>query len=190
MRPADNPFAAERIDALRFRPQGPSWPELLARLEGLRYRAAIVGPEGSGKTTLLEELHRRLTPAARLLRLRRRGRPVAEALAAAEAAGRSGEILLVDSAEVLGPVAWLRLRRRARGARGLVVTVHRPGRLPTLLRCRTSPELLEELAAELAPGLTVPAGLDELWRRHRGDLRRCLRELYDQVARESATIGP
>lgn len=186
LRPADNPFAAHRIDDLDFRPQTTSWDELLARLARLSNRAAIVGPEGAGKTTLLEQLSGRLEEPSHLVHLGSRRQPLAIALAAADAAAAHHEVLLVDAAESLGPLAWWRLRARARRAAGLVVTLHRPGRLPTLVTCRTSPALLAELVAELAPagGWASDIDLAEVWCRHRGDLRRCLRELYHHAGQQ------
>jgi hypothetical protein len=61
----------------------------------------------------------------------------------------------------------------------VIATSHRPGRLPLLRRHRTSPALLAELVAELDP-----AGHDAeaLWRDHGGNLRECLRALYDRRA--------
>lgn len=186
LRPADNPFAAHRLDALRFRPQGVSWSDLLARLEALSFRAAIVGPEGAGKTALLEKLADRLGIPARTVRLGpvSRAAVTTAALAAAGLAVAHGEVLLVDSGELLGPVAWRRLLHRARHAPGLVATMHRPGRLPTLVTCRTSPQLLQELVCELAPDLVdhLAPLLPALHERHRGNLRECLLELYDTAA--------
>jgi predicted AAA+ superfamily ATPase len=60
MRARDNPFAVQRVLAIRYRLSGVTWEELLARLAALRFRAAIVGPHGHGKTTLLEDLGERL----------------------------------------------------------------------------------------------------------------------------------
>ncbi len=186
VRPADNPFAAHRLDALPFHPQGVTWPELLTRLETLSFRAAIVGPEGSGKTALLEQLPGRLGLPARTVRLVPACRAVlmAAVLDAADRAAANDELLLVDSGELLGPVAWRRLRGRTRGTRGLVATLHRPGRLPTLITCRTSPELLLDLARQLAPGLAdqLDPLLPALYERHGGNLRDCLLELYDLAA--------
>ena len=71
------------------------------------------------------------------------------------------------------------MRFRTRRAGGLVITSHRPGLLPTLFECETSPELLAGIVGELA-GSEVEAG--ELWARHRGNVRDALRELYDQWA--------
>ena len=55
-RPADNPFASHRIEALPYRGLAVSGGGLGSRVDELGGRAAIVGPKGSGKTTLLEEL--------------------------------------------------------------------------------------------------------------------------------------
>ena len=56
MRARENPFRMDRLEQVRYRPQGTTWGAILARLEALRWRAAVVGPEGSGKTTFLEDL--------------------------------------------------------------------------------------------------------------------------------------
>ena len=57
MRPRDNPFTADRLEALPFRlPGGLTWDALLDRCAAAKWRGAIVGPHGSGKTTLLEQL--------------------------------------------------------------------------------------------------------------------------------------
>lgn len=192
VRARDNPFAAHRLEALAYRlPAGTSWDDLLERFDHLDRRAALVGPEGRGKTTLLEQLGARLEARGSRLRrviLRRgerrltgrgRRRPVG--------AVAPGDLLLVDGAQELGPWSWRRLRWAARSAGGLLVTSHRPGRLPTLLRCRSSPRLLEELVAELlgeepgGPGAGFP-DCRGLHRRHRGNLRHALQELYDRWA--------
>jgi hypothetical protein len=186
MRARDNPFAVQRLGALAYRLDGMSWEALLARFAALGCRAALVGPEGRGKTTLLEELGRRLQAAGwrpRTLVLQRGERRLAAA--ARErllAALGPTDLLLVDGAQELSPLAWHRLRRHSRAAGGLLITSHREGMLPTLVTCRTSPELLAALLAELAPrplGLPPPA---ELFARHHGNLRAALLEAYDRCA--------
>jgi hypothetical protein len=189
MRAADNAFASHRVEAVRYRLPG-GWDALVDRLAALGHRAAVVGGHGSGKTSLLEALGPRL--AARGFELRRvrlsRERP---ALAPADeqrllaGAGRR-HLLVVDGAEQLGRTGWRRLVRGARAAGGLVVTGHRRGPLPTLIECTTSPELLAGIVDELladapspGPGPPDPAAL---WRRHRGNLRHALAELYDRWA--------
>jgi hypothetical protein len=187
LRARDNPFSTDRVLAVRYRLPEAGWDELLARLAGLRYRAALVGPQGAGKTTLLEDLAPRLAARgfrAHLVRLREGERR----LPAGERAlpGRLGprDLVLLDGADALVRPAWLALRLRTRAAGGLVVTSHRPGLLPTLHECATSPGLLAGIVRDL---LDAGAGaapcrreaLDGLFSRHGGNLRDALRELYD-----------
>jgi hypothetical protein len=183
MRARDNPFAADRVLSIRYEfPEGQAGT-LLARLERLRYRAAIVGPHGTGKTTLLEDLE---TPLARLgfrvthLRLdAAHPRFPRECLAATIDAG---DLVCLDGAEQLGRVAWMMFRWRTRRAGGVLVTSHRQGFLPTLVECATSPELLDGIVSRLAPptgGVRLPA---DLFARHHGNLRDALREMYDVYA--------
>lgn len=179
MRARDNPFASHRVEALPYRlPEGLTWDELLARLAALRFRAALVGPHGRGKTTLLEELARRLTARGfrvRTVTLRQDERRIdwkrLRGLGAED-------VLLLDGAELLGRIAWLRVRFRCRRAGGLIVTSHRPGLLPTLLECTTSPELLADLVRELT-GEELEVG--ELFARHGGNVRMAFWEMYDRA---------
>ena len=176
MKARDNPFAADRVLQLRYRLRETTWDELLAQLAARNYRAAIVGPQGTGKTTLLEDLAEQLT---------RRGLQVRQCRAPELPADFTGvDVILVDSAEVLTRLAWWRLRWRTRG-RGLVITAHRAGRLPTLRWCATDAGLLGELLAELVP--TLPATqrsalADELHNAHAGNVRAALRDCYDRWA--------
>lgn len=187
MRARDNPFAVQRLGALAYRLDGIGWETLLARFAALGCRAALVGPEGRGKTTLLEELGRRLQAQGWRPRevVLRRGQRRLSADARRRFLSSLGppDLLLVDGAQELSPLAWRRLRRDSRAAGGLLITSHREGLLPTLFTCRTSPELLAALLAELAPG---PLGLPppaELFARHDGNLRAALLEAYDRCAR-------
>jgi hypothetical protein len=185
MRARENPFRAECVLSLPYRLAGTTWEALLDRLEALHLRAAIVGPEGSGKTTLQEELELRLRErgaSTRWLRLCRENRPDAARLTRQLFdAARPGDVLFVDGAEQLSAWAWRRFARRAGGQRGLIITTHRAGRLPTLIECGTSPELLQALVDELLleSDASARGDLTELFHRHRGNLRSCLRELYD-----------
>lgn len=188
MKPHQNPFRVERIDALAFRPQGASWSELLVRLEALRHRAAIVGADGTGKTTFLADLARRLPlagwrPVTRVLKPDSTRGEVRDAIEVARTAGVK-DVLLVDGADHLKRLDWWRLARAARRAGGLVIASHRTGLLPTLIETRTSAELLAELVRELAPGLAdrLEPELAGLLARHHGNVRDTLRALYDQAA--------
>ena len=156
---ASNPFRASRILAFRYRFLDSDWDALIARLEALGMRAAIVGPEGSGKTTLLEDLGERLRAAGRRVRL-------------------------LDGAERLPRREWRQLLRGAREDEGLVVTAHREGLLPTLLQTRTTPEILDAAVLSASGQTCASFGVSsqELWTRHRGNIRTALRELYDRCA--------
>jgi hypothetical protein len=178
VRARDNPFASGRVESLRYRlPEGVTWDGLLHRLAALRFRAALVGPHGHGKTTLLEELAPRLTARGfrvRTVTLRQDERRVN--WARFRSLGPD-DILFLDGAELLGRLAWLRVRFHCRRAGGLIVTSHRPGLLPTLLECKTTPELLAGLVRELT-GEELETG--ELFARHGGNLRLAFWEMYDR----------
>jgi hypothetical protein len=185
-----NPFRAERVEALRYRLDAAGWQTLLDRLAALGHRGAIVGPCGSGKTTLLEELRDRCEArglATAHWRPGREGRLEFARAFTGFLGAAPGRMLFLDGAEQLGWREWRRVKWAARAATGLVITSHRTGRLPTLRACGTTPRLLEELVHELladAPhgGAVGAAECAALWRRHRGNLRDALRELYDDWA--------
>ena len=98
------------------------------------------------------------------------------------------DIVLFDGADLMSRLAWARFKRRTRRAAGLIVTSHRPGVLPTLIECRTTPELLDDIVVQI---LGDGAGLGELphrlFEKHQGNLRDALRELYDMY---SASASP
>jgi hypothetical protein len=190
MRARDNPFAADRLERIRYRFAGTSLEELLARLDDMNYRAAITGPEGSGKTTLLEDLRQALERKG----LRTRLLFVNDASPLPDAECRRflselvpQEIVLLDGADAIRRSSWLLFRRHTiTHAAGLIVTSHRPGLLPTLIECTTTPALLQEIVHALTPQTPAlsPTFLDDLHRRHSGNLRACLRDLYDLCAQD------
>lgn len=187
-RPADNPFASHRVDALPYRGPAISWHDLEHRIDALGGRAAIVGPKGSGKTTLLEAFAHHLQQPAVVVHLPGSDpRPHRTAIRQLPDPVTSDHTILIDSAEQLGPLAWRHLLTRTRRARRLVATFHRPGRLPTLIECTTDPDLLRKLVRELAPdeSATLDPTIEGLFNRHRGNIRSCLRDLYDVYAGRS-----
>jgi hypothetical protein len=185
LRARDNPFATDCVLRERYRLDAAGWRELLAKLERLNFRGALVGPHGSGKTTLLEDLAMRLESAGwrpvwvRLSTGFRRLPVWCDAAFMAKLGGK--DMVLLDGAEQLGAIAWWVFNYRCRCAGGLVITTHSAGRLKTLRRCETTPQLVAELAGALGEPLSV-TDAEALYRTHGGNLREALRELYDRRA--------
>jgi hypothetical protein len=182
MKARDNPFSTDRVLRIRYRPQGWTWEQLLARLAEMNYRGAIVGPEGRGKTTLLEDLGGRLARQGldvKHLRLTRE-HPAFDRRFLREffCELTPRDVILFDGAEQLNRLAWWGFVRRSRRAGGLVITSHRAGLLPTLVECETSQQLLRRIVHDLHAAESA-ASVDALFDRHRGNVRDALRELYD-----------
>ncbi len=185
MKARDNPFGSRQIERLGFRfPTGDGWPGLLDRLEKAGWRGAIVGPHGTGKTTLLEQLTPHLVARGfrpRLLTLRAKSVAGDKQTVLAAAALRAPDFLLLDGAEQLSAREWTTLDRAMHAAAGCVITLHRPARLPAVLETTSSPALLEDLTRELSG--SCEANAHRLFTQHEGNIRDCLRELYDRWAR-------
>lgn len=181
----DNPFRSQLIDALDYHFIDATWGELLTRLEQHCYRGAIIGAHGSGKTTLLEKINKHLQSqgwSTLHLRLAGTHKKLTPSQWRAMIALTSRDCVLLDGAEQLSFLQWKRLLRCTRRGGGLIITTHRSGRLPVLHKCRTSPELLNELVAELAQQQWDEPSLRVLYARHNGNIRHALRELYNFAA--------
>lgn len=187
MRACDNPFRSERVLQVRYRVQGATWEELLERWRAVGRRGAIIGPHGTGKTTLLETLEPRLHAqgfSTRFIRLNTERRNLEPGVLNELCTGLTlQDVLLVDGAEQMSPLAWHWFRWRTRAAAGLLITTHAPGRLPAVWKCHTSPTLLAEIAAGLlaVEPVSLRDRAEALFRKHQGNLRDALREWYDLV---------
>ena len=178
---AANPFRVEQLHRVPYWDPALDWERLLAKIESRRCRGAIVGPHGHGKTTLLLELARRLQQAGHAVAHHTLGdADRVEASLVADPA----TIYLLDGAERLGPLRWRAFRWRMRAARGIIITAHRPGRLPTLHHCVTTPGTVAHLVQQLAPAhaLALAPRIPRLHEQHQGDCRRILFQLYDEFA--------
>jgi GTPase SAR1 family protein len=194
MKARENPFRSECVEAVGYRfVDGGSWHGLMGRLGELEYRAAIVGPDGSGKSTLLDELAPRLVDQGfsvkRLFLNDESPRPALAALSdeasddeASDSEVSDKGIVLFDGADLLGRLEWGRFKRATKRAAGLIITSHRPGLLPTVIECRTTPEVFEEIVAELLNGRQECLPHKNLYEKHNGNVRDMLRELYDIYA--------
>lgn len=186
-----NPLRVERILQVRFRldsiEPGLALDELLTRWEKQGQRGALIGPHGSGKTTLLEDLAAPLTA---------RGYQILNLHLSREKRQFSLEdwhglqnmtpqtVILLDGAEQLNFLNWLHFKQASKKARGVLITSHRAGLLPTLLECRTSPQLLRGILHQILGNDAAiwDVECEVLWKRHQGDLRLALREIYDFYA--------
>jgi len=185
----DNPFRSACVESLAFHYATDDLHAILTRLEGIGRRGILVGAEGTGKTTLLETLARHSAQQGRSvvwLRLRRDPLENQERLDQFFATTVAGSLVCIDGLEQLGWWMWRRVQRHSAEAAYVIATSHRPGRLPILRRHETSPQMLAQLIHELACESTVDA--EVLWRRHRGNVRLCLRDLYDHQARSLSGI--
>ena len=171
---------------------------MLQKFTAYGKRGALVGSTGHGKTTLLTELAEVLQRQGEqllLLRLREGERNLSRddwtciagfTKLPADSAGRT---LLLDGAEQLSRWNWWRLRRRLPRSVGLLITSHRARMLPTLCDCQTSVLLLLNLVEQLQGPVTAEQAreLTVLFEIERGDVRLCLRTLYDRFAEGSWT---
>jgi len=188
MRARDNPFCAEQIDRITYIPIGAGFEELIAKIEQMNYRGAITGPRGTGKTTLLGDLKSRFREKGFAVKTifvndttpftkDRHKEFVAEL--------KGGEIVFLDGAEQLGTIGWRRFKREVlKSAAGLVITSHKPGLLETVIECSTTQGLFLEIVSQLTGG-DFPLDkkrLIEIYDQHKGNIRNCLRQLYDICA--------
>lgn len=184
----DNPFSTDRVLRERYRLSESEWSRLQEKLSYHCGRGALVGPKGSGKTTLLEDFKVRLSHPGRRITLIRLS---AESPSLPPAFDKTffakldhNDALLLDGAEQLSWSKWFWFRWHTRHAGLVIVTTHRAGRLPMLHRCSTTPMLLRALVRSLGEDLPH-AEAATLHRRHRGNIREALRELYDRHAEKN-----
>jgi hypothetical protein len=186
-----NPLRVERILSVRFRLDAIepdlTLDEILARWQNQGRRGALIGPHGSGKTTLLEDLATPLRSrgyAILWLRLSRAKERLSKEDWHCLQNATSQTVTLFDGAEQLSFLDWLRFKQTSKRAAGILITSHRAGLLPTLLECRTSPQLLQEILHQILgnDAAVWDVECEALWTRHQGDLRLALREIYDFYA--------
>jgi hypothetical protein len=187
----DNPFATcwTRPGAIAFRfPEGIDAPQLVAALAARNWWGAIIGPHGCGKSTLLETLKPALSAAGRRVLAivlrdgQRRLPPIA-----IEHGKEAKTVVIIDGYDQLGGLERLRLTRRCRhSSAGLVVTAHRPTRLPTLIRLAPDRNLIARLVADLCAEVSTPITPKDVAASHDchgSNVREIFFDLYDRHER-------
>lgn len=174
MKARENPFRVEKLHGVCLRLDW-SIDEIFQKLESSGWKGAIVGDHGSGKTRFLNELEKEMRRRSFLtekifLTDNRRTIPWGKLFF------HSRKMLLIDGAEQLMAWEWFLLRLLARG---LVITCHKKEKLPVLIEMKTSVELLEEIVKELSKENFWKFDCEELFRKHRGNIRDALRECFD-----------
>jgi len=189
MKPRDNPFATERVSKLRYRIDG-TYGDIVERLDELGRRAALIGRHGNGKTTFLDGLERHLVDTGHKVERVFVNSANPRVPLSFWSTDLNDKYVLLDGKERLSFVAWSRFKRACRAARGVVIVEHNRGAWPVLYECSTSIALFEELVDELVQttdrGMVeeklTKSSLSSLFDKHGGNVRDCLRELYDRFA--------
>ena len=181
-----NPFASEHLEKIQYRFSDASLTFLQKQFVALGNRAAIVGPEGHGKTTLQKELASAISPSQiGWIKLREGDRKIPRSFLQ-EVFSQAGpnDLICVDGAEQLSWWNWKKFLRQLGKDQRCLITSHRQGLLPTLIKCKTSASLLADLVAELTstPDAAQQKELELIFKKHRGDIRRSIRELYDRCS--------
>lgn len=196
MKARQNPFSAQRIDALTYRFINGDWDDLILKLKRLNYRAAITGPYGSGKTTLLEQLGNKLRQQGygtlNIFVNQEFPRLTFAQWNAVLKSARGNSIIFFDGADLLPFWQRVLVKLVSRRAKGLVIAGHHPLGLPVLMDCQTTPALLDDLLHELAGPVDEPlkqAGA-KLFRQHDGNIREVLRGLYLVCADQDGLTYP
>mgnify|MGYP000215223001 CR=1 FL=1 len=194
MRAKDNPFRSQRLNAIGYISQDEPLRAICERLEEMKSIVAVVGPHGSGKSTLLRHLQKRFDSdgyRTHQLFISRDVKLPWKRVTECVETMRPSEVLFFDGANHLPTRRFCRLKKMIRKKdAGLVITSHTEGLLPTLVQCRTNPDLLKEIVSRLLPDEPVESWKSEaLFHQHHGNIRDCLWQLYDEYGSSSYQDG-
>jgi hypothetical protein len=183
-----NPFATRwtRPGAIPFDFGGRETSDsLVDRLAQKDWRGAIVGPHGSGKSTLVATLLPALDAVGRkaiLIRLHDGRRRLPESLRRMDRLKRES-LIVIDGYEQLGRLRrWRMAAQCRRFGCGLLVTSHHECGLPVLFRTQPDLSIVQRLVEQRLPPHEArirSSDIELAWRRHGGNVRELLFELYD-----------
>jgi hypothetical protein len=182
-----NPFSTRYIRPGCVAPLDAAGRPLPIAVLATRARAtpmnALVGPHGSGKSNLLAVLMAELARRGPVRGVRVLSARDVPAVVRSIVRQGAGAVVGIDGWERLGPVGRWMIRGVARWRRcSLLVTAHHAVGVPVLVRCTSTPVLLEQVVAALPShgGRIEPQDLAAAFARHAGNLREALLDLYDR----------
>ena len=190
----ENPFRLDKIRRLDFRLNGYTWDSLWDKLSEMNFRAAIVGGHGSGKTTLLEKLQPKITAKGYKTKMAfaNQDKPYLRSdLKMILADMDNWDICLLDGADHLPAFSFRSLKQAfIKADKGLIITVHKPSKLPTLIKCSPDLELFKDIISELLRDHPLPTDqeISLIYNCHRGNLREALWDMYDIWAERKGDI--
>jgi len=183
----DNPFSTRCTRpgaiAFRFAPDF-SVAALVDRLNAAGKWGQIVGPHGSGKSTLLTTLESELKrTGTRVLHIELHDGQRRPPIHLGDALQHEPfDLVVVDGYEQLSRFHRYRLRAFCQKHKlGLVVTSHTSVCLPELFRTAVTPELAQQIVADLLhenPSAITPEMIADRLAHHQGNLREVLMDLY------------
>lgn len=184
----DNPFSTHRVEnILSFDPQlsGTSWEEIERRWIALGMRASLVAPHGAGKSTFMDAFQERLeTSGHSVLRLflnQQSNKLEGEQWNLLEQCQQ--QIVMLDGEEQLGYLSRSRFYQLTENCSGLLITRHKPAKLPQLFSLDPDIQILTTCVERLAPEhlSQLQPMLSGWWREYDGNIREILLRCYDSV---------
>lgn len=187
MTACDNPFATDRVErVLAYRPEwmGTSWEEIDNRWQQCGRRAALVGPHGVGKTTFIDAWIRRFSDQQILRLFLNREKPTLTENSWLALTDVQTKLVVLDGEEQLGWYQRRKFYQMTAEAKGLLVSRHRVGKLPLLMKFNSNIEILHLCVKELAPDYyeQLNPDLSRWWKVYRGNIREILLRCYDAVS--------
>ena len=189
----------EEVHKIRYEFSDDNFISLISTWRSLGYRGAIVGPKGHGKSTLLQDLKQKIqagispelaTLPVSLLKLTEQRRKFCQSqIEELSVTAQQNGIVMLDGAEQLSFWNWRKFQAIIQPCKAAIITTHRPQRMRTVWRCRTTVKLLERILHKLLQeyNFSHPVLLnscEKLFHKHRGNIRECLREYYDLWAHQ------
>lgn len=184
----DNPFSTHRVERiLSFDPQlsRTSWVEIGRRWMALYSRASLVAPHGAGKSTFMDAFQTRLeTSGHSVLRLfLNQESNKLDNIQWQMLEHSQQQVVMLDGEEQLGYLSRRRFYQLTQNCSGLLISRHKPAKLPQLFSLEPDIQLLTTSIDRLAPEhlSQLRPMLSEWWREHDGNIREILLRCYDSV---------